>query len=116
MIRRRPFLKASVLAGAAVSALPVISACGQVADVKVPDYWNPGSIPGLDLHFDATRLDTIPVDGTDFASLGSATPVTSVRGQTWSLTDNMMPTREGLRMAGAARRPRWSMLTRSLIQ
>jgi Cellulase (glycosyl hydrolase family 5) len=98
MIRRRPFLKASVLAGAAVSALPVISACGQIADVKVPDYWNPGSIPGLDLHFDATRLDTIPVDGTDFANLGSATPVTSVSGQTWSLTDNMMPTREGLRM------------------
>ena len=99
MIGRRPFLKASVLAGTAVAALPVISSCGQIADVEMPVYWNPGSIPGLDLHFDATRLDTIPVDGTAFEGMGSPTPVTSVGGQTWSLTDNMMLTREGLRMA-----------------
>ncbi len=97
MIGRRPFLKASLLASAAVAGLPLVNACGRV-DVEASPCWNPDSIPGLDLHFDATRLDISPVDSTDFATAGSAMPVTSVRGQTWSHTDNMMPARDGLRM------------------
>jgi hypothetical protein len=98
MIGRRPFLKASLLTSAAVAGLPLISACGRV-DVKASPCWNPDSIPGLDLHFDATRLDISPVDSTDFANARPGVPLTSVRGQTWSHTDNMMSTRGGLRMA-----------------
>lgn len=99
MIGRRPLLKASVFTGVALAGLPVISACAEGADVAVPPDWNPESIPGLDLHFDATRLDIIPVDGTDFVSQGSPAPITSVGGKTWALTDNMMSTQDGLRMA-----------------
>lgn len=98
MIGRRPFLKASLLTSAAVAGLPLISACGRVG-VEASPSWNPDSIPGLDLHFDATRLDISPVDSTDFANAGPGVPVTSVRGQTWSHTDNMVSTRDGLRMA-----------------
>jgi hypothetical protein len=97
MIGRRPFLKASIITSAAVAGLPLISACGRV-DVDASPGWNPDSIPGLDLHFDATRLDINPVDSTDFANAGFGAPVTSVRGQTWSHTENMMSTRDGLRM------------------
>jgi len=98
MIGRRPFLKASLLTSAAVAGLPLISACGRV-EVEASPCWNPDTVPGLDLHFDATRLDISPVDSTDFASAGPGVPVTSVRGHTWSRTDNMLSVRDGLRMA-----------------
>jgi hypothetical protein len=101
MIGRRPFLKASILISAVAAGSPLMGGCGRPADVGAFNYWNPNSIPGLDLHFDATRLDINPVDSTDFASGGTAAPATSTRGQRWSHTDNMASTGDGLRMAGS---------------
>jgi hypothetical protein len=99
MIGRRPFLKASIVVGAAAVGSPLIGACERRTDVSTSPYWNPDSIPGLDLHFDATRLDDSPVDSTDFAHDGSAAAV-SVRGQTWTHSANLVSTADGLRMTG----------------
>lgn len=100
MIGRRPFLKASILIGATAAGPPLIGACGQRAEVNASPCWNPDVIPGLDLHFDATRLGDSPVDSTDFVNESSGAPVVSLRGHTWAHTDNIASTRDGLQMAG----------------
>jgi concanavalin A-like lectin/glucanase superfamily protein/cellulase (glycosyl hydrolase family 5) len=102
MIGRRPFLVASLLVGAAAAGPPLIGGCARWTDVKASPCWDPDAIPGLDLHFDATRLDEIPVDSSDFVSESSAAPVTSVRGNTWAYTGNITPAPGGLRMVGGA--------------
>ena len=89
MIGRRPFLKVSLLLSAATAAAPLVGGCGRPANVEASHCWNPDVIPGLDLHFDATRLDTSPVDSTDFANVKTGAPIVSARGQVWTHTDTI---------------------------
>jgi hypothetical protein len=71
MIGRRPFITASLLASVAFAGVPLVkqsraNTCG--AGVGPIDTWRPSSIPGLDLHFDARRLNVLPSDSTDFTT------------------------------------------------
>jgi len=101
MIGRRPFIAASLLATAAVSGVPLLKGCAWTthgADTGPSEMWDPSSIPGLDLHFDARRFDRLPLDSTDFIGSATAQPFTSARGMQWSHTPGLLLTPRGLKL------------------
>ncbi|MBP1818666.1 cellulase family glycosylhydrolase [Mycobacterium sp. OAE908] len=79
----------SLLLSAATAAAPLVGGCGRPAEVEAAPCWNPDVIPGLDLHFDATRLDSSPVDSTDFATMKTGARIVSARGHVWTHTGNI---------------------------
>jgi len=98
---RRPFVVASLLATAGVAGIPLLRAAtndGTAGD-RPHDMWDPGSIPGLDLRFDARRLNVRLVDSTDFTASPTTQPWTSVGGVKWSHTNNVLLTASGLKLA-----------------
>lgn len=97
---RRPFFVASLLATAGVAGIPLLRAATSdgTAAVKPHAMWDPGLIPGLDLHFDARRLNVRPLDCTDFTASSTTQPWTSVGGVKWSHADSLQLTPGGLRL------------------
>src|SRR5690242_19466937 len=91
-VGRRRFIAGAVLATAGLAGIPIVKGINRWADRPEPGgqpTWDPGMIPGLDLHFDARRMTVHPLDSTDFTA---PQPWTSARGMTWSRTNRLQAT------------------------
>ncbi|MGW0172760.1 LamG-like jellyroll fold domain-containing protein [Rhodococcus sp. NPDC003322] len=105
MIDRRGFIKVSAAAGAAFVLAPMVASSAQMSNTALPGCgdvppceWDPATMHGLDLHFDATQLCVFPVDSSEFAGTSAGDLGVSLGGNGWSQTGDLARVDAGVAM------------------
>ena len=103
MIDRRGFIKISATTGAAVAFGSLIGACRDTDAPRVG--WEPESIAGLEVHFDATQLLHPMLVCDEFRRPDSQALGICSGGQTWSQNGDLALTMDGVAMASGSSPP-----------